>query len=283
MFTLRDFMYLDERTVKRYISSIEKGLVQEVMEKDINAQPSWDFEVSLGKLQELLVATGVPAPEVGIKRTGKSDTLSVQINKKPTIDSQFDQLVNYLEPVTQSLDKINAKNWSRIKKGQFISYQSKFTLPKGYQNAQILNIGADFYEMAKNMGITEEFEGKERFEKIMAQSEGYREEAASKKFTNIRSIPINSPNESKYYFVSKINHDNLVEHSLEDITYGTATVLARIDHIIGGNETYTIFDSSLKGIDRIMNREERRKQKNDLFEVATRPAIVIRPIAIYKE
>lgn len=97
------------------------------------------------------------------------------------------------------------------------------------------------------------------------------------------SLPLGSPNPNKYYFVGKIIHDNLVDSTLEDLTFGKAFTLARIKHILGENERYTGFDATLKGVDKIMNRAEKRNQKADLFDLATKPAIVIRPIAIFKE
>lgn len=278
MFTLRDFLYLDERTIKGYLSSIEKGLVKEEMETDINARPNWNFEVSLGKLQDYFIASGIPVPNVGVKRTGKNDTVSVQITKEPTIESQFDKLFSYLQPVLQYLEEFDVSTWSQLKQGQFIYYPSEISLPKGYENAQALNIGVDFYEFAKEF-----IEIDEEVEKVIEQSRGYREEAASKKYTNIYSIPTGSPNKRKYYFVSKTIHGNLVDCSLEDLTFGTTYTLARVENIIEANDRYTVFDATLKGVDRIMNREERRKQKGDLFDVATKPAVVIKPIAIFKE
>lgn len=278
MFKLRDFLYLDERTVKRYLSSIEEGLVKEVLETDIAAKPNWDFEVSLGEIQKLLVAAGIPIPNVGVKRTGKTDTVSVQITKEPTIDSQFDKLFRYIEPALQYLEGFDPAIWSQLENGQFVYYSSEISLPKGYENAQMLSIGADFYELAKGW-----IEKDEAFEKVIEESKGYREEAASKKYTNVYSIPTGSPNKRKYYFVAKVIHDNLVDCSLEDLTFGNAFTLARVEHFLGASDRYTVFDSTLKGVDRLMNREERRKQKGDLFEVATKPAVVIRPIAIFKE
>lgn len=165
-----------------------------------------------------------------------------------------------------------------VSNGQFIYYSSEIPLPKGYENAQILSMGADFYELAKGW-----IDKDEEFEKVIEESKGYREEVASKKYTNVFSIPTGSPNRGRYFFVAKIIHENLVDCSLEDLTFGNAYTLARVEHILGANERYTVFDSTLKGVDRILNREERRKQKGDLFEVATKPAVVVRPIAIFKE
>jgi hypothetical protein len=278
MFSLRDFQYLDERTVKRYLSSIEEGLVKEVLETDIAKKPNWEFDVSLGELQKLLKAGGIPIPNIGVKRTGKSDKVSVQITKEPTIDSQFDKLFKYLEPALQYLEGFDSSIWSQLEEGQFIYFSSEVSLPKGYENAQMLNIGADIYELAKDW-----MEENEEFERVLNESKGYREEIASKKFTNVYSIPLGSPNQKRYYFVEKIIHDNLVDSTLEDLTFGKAYTLARIEHILDENERYTVFDPTLKGANKVMNRVERRKQKTDIFDVATKPAIVIRPIAIFKE
>lgn len=278
MFNLRDFLYLDERTIKRYLSSIEKGLVKEVLETDIATKPNWDFEVSLGEIQTLLVAAGIPIPNFGVKRTGKADKVSIQITKEPTIDSQFDKLFRYIEPVLQYLEGFDPAIWSQLENGQFVYYSSEFSLPNGYKNVQILNRGADIYELAKGW-----IERDEDFEKVIEESRSYREEAASKKYTNVYSIPIGSPNKGKYHFVAKVIHDNLVDCSLEDLTLGNSYTLGRIEHILGVSDRYTVFDSTLTGVNELLNREERRKQKDTLFEVATKPAVVIRPIAIFKK
>ncbi|MEI2446067.1 DUF6414 family protein [Priestia megaterium] len=278
MFKLRDFLYLDERTVKRYLSSIEEGLVKEVLQTNIDQKPNWQFDVSLGDIQKLLAAAGVPIPNVGVKRNGKTGTLSVQITKEPTIDSQFDKLFKYIEPALQYLEGFDPAIWSQLEDGQFVYYSSEVSLPNGYKNAQTLSIGAEFYELAKGW-----VDRDDEFEKVIEESKGYREEVASKKFTNVYSLPLGSPNKRKYYFVAKIIHDNLVDSSLEELTMGSAFTLARVEHILQANDRYTVFDSTLKGVDRIMNREERRKQKNDLFDIATKPAVIVRPIAIFRE
>jgi len=278
MFSLRDFQYLDERTVRRYLFSIEEGLVKEVMETDIAGKPNWEFDVSLGGLQKLLMSAGIPIPNMGVKRTGKTDKVSVQITKESTIDSQFDKLFKYLEPAFQYLEGFDPSIWSQLEEGQFVYYSSEISLPKGYENAQVLSVGAELYDIAKGW-----MEEDEEFEKVINESKGYREEVASKRFTNVYSLPLGSPNPNKYYFVGKLIHDNLVDSTLEDLTFGKAYTLGRIEHILGGNERYTVFDATLKGMDKVMNRAERRKQKTDLFDVATKPAIIIRPIAIFKE
>lgn len=72
MFSLRDFQYLDERTVKRYLSSIEEGLVKKVLETDIASKPNWEFDASLRELQKLLMVAGIPIPNMRVKRNGKN-------------------------------------------------------------------------------------------------------------------------------------------------------------------------------------------------------------------
>ena len=278
IFRLRDFLYLDERTVQRYLSSIEEGLVKEVLQTDATCKPNWEFDVSLGEIQKLLVSAGIPIPNVGVKRNGKADTVSVQITKEPTIDSKFDKLFRYIEPALQYLEGFDPAIWSQLENGQFIFYSSEITLPQGYENAQLITIGADFYELAKGW-----IEKDDAFEKVIDESKSYREEVAAKKFTNVYSKPLGSPNKNKYYFVAKIIHDNLVDSTLEDLTFGNAFTLARVEHVLQTNDRYTVFDSTLKGVDRFMNREERRKHKGELFDIATKPAIIVRPIAIFKE
>ncbi|MDT2044772.1 DUF6414 family protein [Priestia flexa] len=278
MFKLRDFQYLDEKTVQRYLSSIEEGLVREVLQTNINDKPNWEFDISLGEIQNMLVAAGIPIPNFGIKRTGKNNNISIQITKEPTIESQFDKLFKYLEPVVQYLEGFDSNIWSQLENGQFVYYSSDILLPRGYENAQLLNVGVEFYDLFKGFAISDE-----DFEKVAQESKPYREEMASKKFTNVYSRPLGSPSKDKYYFVGKIIHENLVDIDLQDLTFGTSYTLARVEHILGPSEKYTVFDSSLKGVDKFMNREERRKHGKDLLDMAVKPAVIVRPIAIFKE
>lgn len=185
MFKLRDFLYLDERTVQRYLSSIEEGLVREVMHTSVSDKPNWEFDVSLGDIKKFLLASGIPIPSVGIKRQRRAENISVQITKEPTIDSQFNKLFEYLEPALQYLEEFDSSIWSQLKNGQFVYYSSKVTLPQGYENAQLLKAGADFYELFKGFG-----EKDEEFEKMVDDSKGYRDDVASKKFTNVYSKPV---------------------------------------------------------------------------------------------
>lgn len=278
MFNLRDFLYLNEKTVKRYLATIEEGLVREVLKTDVDSKANWDFEVSLGEIQKIFIKAGIPIPNIGVKRTGKDDTYSISITKEPTIESQFDKLFRYIEPALQYLEGFDPSIWSQLENGQFIYYSSKTTLPKGYHRLQLLNRGLEFYGLAKDIG-----EKNEKMERVIKESKGYRDEAASKKYTNIYSTPVGSPNKNKYYFVAKIIHNNLVDSSLEDLTFGNAYTLARVENILSGGEKYTVFDSTLKDVGKMMNREEKRKQGKDVFEIANRPAIIIRPIAIFKQ
>lgn len=278
MFKLRDFLYLDERVIKRYLSSIEEGLVKEVLQTDISKKPNWDFEVSLGDLQSLLATAGIPMPNIGIKRNSKSQNISVQITKEPTIDSQFDKLFKYLDPVLQYLEGFDPAIWSQLTNGQFVYYSSEVKLSKGYKDAQMLKMGAELYSFAKEFG-----EKNDDFEELLNGSQGYREELASKKFTEVYSIPTGSPNKKKYYFVGKLIHENLVDIDLEDLSFGEAFTLARVEHVLQPGDDYTMYDATLTGADKMLNREQRRKQKKELFEFAKSPAIVIKPIAIFKE
>ncbi|MFD2627443.1 DUF6414 family protein [Oceanobacillus kapialis] len=244
MFKLRDFLYLDERTIQRYLSSIEEGLVKEVLQTDISQEPNWNFNVSLGELQKLLVSAGIPIPNIGVTRNSKTENISVQITKEPTIDSQFDKLFRYLEPALQYLEGFDPEIWSQLENGQFVYYSSEIKLPKGFENAQLLTMGAEIYEFAKEFG-----EHNNDFEKLLDESKNYREELASKKYTNVYCIPLGSPNKDKYYFVGKLIHDNLVDIELEDLSFGEAITLARIEHILQPSDRYTIYDATLKGAD----------------------------------
>lgn len=44
----------------------------------------------------------------------------------------------------------------------------------------------------------------------------------------------------------------------------------------------TIFDSTYKDIDKVINREQRREQGDNLLDIAIKPAIFIRSSAIFK-
>lgn len=281
MLKLRDFYYLDQRTVTRFISTIEEGLVKQIKKSNIEDSPKWNFEVSLGILQEFFQDTlGIVSPNIQVDRQGKEEKVLIDITKRPTIDSQYDKLERYLSSVTQSLDELSRKKWSNLEEGQFIHFETSIKLPKGFEMASTFDSAISFYELGKS--IDSRLYDKE-FEEKSPKIKAYLDKANRSNRTNIYFFPYNSTLSGSHFFFGPIIHSNLEDVELMDMTYGSYKVFGRIDYILDSNEKYTVYDVSQSGVLDLMNREQRRRVKGIDEDIAVTPAIRIKPLAIYKD
>lgn len=284
MITLREFAYIDESSVENYLSTIEDGLTEYVIEQSTDSSPQTSFKVSLGDLQKILIALGFPVPEVGFERVGKAEELLVNTSKKPTVQSQFNQLYKYLDSVIQPFENLNGKNWKKIEQGQFLSFSGDISLPRNYQMTNLSKVGAGLADLNElfNPGY---FEENEEDAKIRKQMEGYAEQADKSSTTNIYIIPEKSPNSSTHYLVSKIIHKYLKDTTLYDLNMNTYKILGRVEKVLKSTETYEVFDATFKQMGRALSRKEKRNMENlsDVLEEARGPAVIIKPIAIYTD
>lgn len=284
--TFRDFYYLDREMVKNYISTIEDGIELEKQISVDSENPNWNFELSTGELQKILEGIGITIPEVTVRRSGKKHSVVIDKSTKPTETSLYNRLENYLEPVIQYLEGFDKKIWDQIEEGFFVKFSSKIKLPTGLLYGKMLNQFASFFELVKDFNM--DLSGVDNSDFQAAYR--YGQKVAEKRNQNIKLLPLGSPNNKKMYFVGNIKTEYLYG-DLEELDDNNFFVFGRVEKVIQKGEKYTIFDPTLSGLLKYLNREEIRKiqkqNKNvdnafveDLF--AVHPAIVIKVIAIYK-
>ncbi|MBN8207878.1 hypothetical protein JI666_03850 [Bacillus sp. NTK071] len=283
--SLKDFYYLDEKILRNYVSTIEDGLIKYTESSTSDGSPKWNFDISTGELQKILVSMGIPIPATSIKREGKGKSVNISQLREPTKESLFSKLDNYLEPAIQYLEGFDREIWAQLEEGQFVRFSTKVKLSKGYEIGNFLNNAGDFFNLANNLDIDMEVD--EDFNSAV----NYGKKAIEKDVQKAIFRPIGSPNSAKFFFVGSLGINSL-EVDISDLSLGTYTVMGRIEHVLQAGEKYTIFDPTLSGMTNMLSREHRRaktkiKSKNefdfdskDIF--AVKPAIVIKPIALYK-
>ena len=285
MNTLRDFYYLDEKTLQNYVSTIEDGIEMEKQTSVNKNNPNWNFELSTGEMQKVLIALGIPIPELIVGRNGKTQSFSINRTLQPTMSSLFKRLETYLEPAIQYLEGFDREIWNQIEEGQFIKCSCRVELSKGYEYATMFKQAEEFVQMASTFDI--ELDGVDDIQGAFK----YGQKAIEKKTQKIKLLPLGSPSSSQMYFVCSINTDYL-EVDLDDMAANNYTVLGRVEKVLTQGEKYTIFDPTLTGISNSINREQRRakkkqpKQDNQYFSekdlYAKKPAVIIKPIALFK-
>ncbi|EOQ21034.1 hypothetical protein KQ1_05141 [Bacillus cereus BAG3O-1] len=285
---LKDYYYLDERTLNSYVSAIEDGVVKTIQSSVNNSSPKWNFNISTGELQKVLAAMGIPIPSAGIQRDGKTNSISINQTRESTPQSLFSRLEKYLEPAMQSLEGFDKETWNQLEEGQFVKFFSEVELSKGYEMGSFLSKVGDFLDLARDLNI--DLEGTEGAGEI-DNAVKYGNKAIDKKTHKVLLKPIGSPDSSKYFFVSGMNI-KFLDIDLEELPENTYTVVGRVERILKPGEKYTIFDPTLSGMSTALNRQQLRVQsrsnpdngfnltQKDMF--ATKPAIVLKPIAIYK-
>ncbi|PFI32200.1 hypothetical protein COI53_08555 [Bacillus thuringiensis] len=285
---LKDYYYLDERTLNSYVSAIEDGVVKTIQSSVSNSSPKWNFNISTGELQKVLAAMGIPIPSAGIQRDGKTNSISINQTRESTPQSLFSRLEKYLEPAMQSLEGFDKETWNQLEEGQFVKFFSEVELSKGYEMGSFLSKVGDFLDLARDLNI--DLEGTEGVGEI-DNAVKYGNKAIDKKTHKVLLKPIGSPDSSKYFFVSGMNI-KFLDIDLEELPENTYTVVGRVERILKPGEKYTIFDPTLSGMSTAINRQQLRAQsrsnpdngfnltQRDMF--AMKPAIVLKPIAIYK-
>lgn len=130
---LRDFYYLDEKTLRNYVSTIEDGIEMEKQTSMSKESPNWNFELSTGELQKILMGLGIPIPEVSIGRNGKNQSLSINRTAQPTTSSLYNRLETYLEPALQYLEGFDKGIWNQIEEGTFVKFSANIEISRGYE------------------------------------------------------------------------------------------------------------------------------------------------------
>jgi hypothetical protein len=249
--------------------------------------PNWNFELSTGELQKILIGLGIPIPDVAVGRSGKTQSISLNRTAQPTTSSLYNRLETYLEPALQYLEGFDKGIWDQLEEGTFVKFSSTIELLKGYEYGKMFTQVGDFVEIASALEL--DLDGADSDE--LQQAFKYGQKVTDKKTQKVLVIPIGSPVPNQMYFVRSLNTDFL-EVELEDLADNNYTVVGRIEKVLAAGEKYTIFDPTLTGIQDSLNREQRRakrkqtNQGNDAFNesdlYAKKPAIIMKPVAFYK-
>ncbi len=287
---LREFYYLDSKLSGNYLTQIEDGLTQYKYENNLEGDPNHSFEISTGALGELLSTTlGLPLPDLSYQREGRTKKVNIEEFKTLNEVTQFSRLVNYLEPAILELkEKKDRDFWGDLTENQFIKFECKVKLSSLYL----------FTDFTRKFGKKSMFNpGNDAdFDEYVEHSEIIE----NKKSQKILLKPNFSPDINRYYFVSEIRKRFLDDDiSLTDLNDDTFTVIGKIDKKIAASEKEIVFDLSETGMLEVMRskdikqflKEYNKTNDNPMMSkflateediYATKPAMVFKPLAIYK-
>lgn len=290
MSELRDFYYLDSKLTDSYLAQIEDGLITYKHEKKINSNPDSSFEISSGKLGEVLSSTlGIPLPDFSYTRSSKTENIHIEEIKSSNEISRFSRLTRYLEPVMIEVEeKKNREFWNGMLENQFFKFECEIKVSSLYM----------LTHFTRQLGKPSLFipENSEELDKYVEHSELIED----KKSQNIVLKPEFSLDENKYFFVSEIKKRFLDEDiELIDLNNTKFTVIGKIDKKIGASGKEIIFDLTESGMLNVMRSKEIKQFIKDInrdskdpmmrqFRVseqdiyATKPAIIFKPLALYK-
>ncbi|MBO9129788.1 hypothetical protein [Bacillus sp. 165] len=263
---LRDFYYIDQRSLLNYLSVIEEGVLQTIQQSVTGVSPKHHLEFSAGDFQKLLCKLGLPVPALAYKRESANTTVTFQASKEPTVESQFMKLCKYLEPVMNTLTEVTQEEWNSLTIGEFITCTCKIELPAAYTMSVMLNEAADFLTFAKELHLPVQDKT------ILEHGVKYGKKILEKQMHHVMLHPVRSP--EPFLFTAPLHQSFFLGAALSDLQNGSYTITARIEHLIGAEERYPIFDSMAPFFypDKIAEQ--------DCF--VTAPAVVIKVLAIYR-
>lgn len=286
---LREFYYHDSRLTANFLSQIEDGLIQYKFEDKDSQSPNHSFEISTGAFGEMLQNfLGIPVPDLSYTREGKSVTVKTSEIKAQDKVSQFSRLSNYLEPILPELESsFSTDDWNELLPNQFLKFKCTVKLSTLYM----------FSEFTRRLGNSPLFnqENDPNFSSYIQLAELIN---SSRKHKLI--LKPHFSNNPKYFFVSEIQKSFLEEGiELTDLNNEEFLVLGRVERKLGPSEKEIIFDLTETGMLEVMSSKEikqfievfNRQTNNPLTKrfrativdvYATRPAILFKPIAIYK-
>lgn len=287
---LRDFYYLDSKLTENYLAQVEDGLTQYKYENKLSDNPNHSFEISSGKLGEILSSTlGVQLPEFSYRRDGKTENVRIEEFKTSNDTSQFSRLARYLEPAMIDLkEKKDRDFWSQLSENQFIKFDCELKVSNIYL----------FTNFTKEIGKPSLFNPNN--DEDSKEYVKHSEIIENKKIQKVILKPDFSPDKDKYYFVSEIKKRFLDEDiELKDLNTEKFTVIGKIDKKIGASEKEIIFDLTDMGMLKVMNSKDIKqfikqfnKSSNDPMMAqffateqdvyATKPAMKFKPLALYK-
>lgn len=288
---LREFYYHDNRLSANFLSQIEDGLIQyNLVDKD-NQSPNHSFEISTGALGEMLQnVLGVPVPELSYTRKGKSVSVKISEIKVHDKVSQFSRLANYLEPILPEIDStFTIDDWNKLLPNQFLKFRCTIKLSTLYM----------FTNLMRKLGRSPLFFNQDNDPAFSSYVQHAELIDSNHKHKLILKPDFLAKN-PKCFFVAEIQKSFLEEGiELTDLDNEEFIVIGRVERKLGLSEKEIIFDLTETGMLEVMGSKEikqfieefNKKTNNPLtnkFRVSvedvytTRPAMLFRPIAIYK-
>jgi hypothetical protein len=260
----RNFLYLDNKILHDYLSTVE-GVV--VTEKEIKT------------IESKSKKGGAHIAGVGGDLSNES---SEEVVEKVLLNdaAKFNKLYEYMEENNhlQSLTAFDEKIWNQIKRKEIIEADVMMNVPKLFKQ---FNAAGDLLPMigAIQNATGEIFDGDED-DKIFKALQGMKETM------NTDLIPLICESEltEGYKFILQLKSEYL-QVDIKELNE-EATIIGKVQKIYNEEEEVEFFSllPSMKGL---LNREERRKlnksgSKDSLIEFVKGPVMKIIPLAIFR-
>ena len=265
--SLRNILYIDSKIVEDYISQID-GYIYE--EESLTKNSSRELE---GEIGVNFLKNG------GKIQAGSNASDSSTKTVKITDASKLDKIMDYLSDDLKYYEKIDAKDWSKIKRNDFIEVLAKPRFSKVQEfimAAKSIVPLADTVETFVEEGLMDE-----KFRKTLDGITKLENIYAKETTTCVFNF-----SDEKYPLIAEIN-ERYLRIGKESFS-GEVCMLCKIQKKVEENEKMQI-DNIFEEINRIpLNRAQRRSRGNELSnpkefkDEINGPALIVVPIAIYR-
>jgi hypothetical protein len=264
---LRDYMYLDEDLVERFLSQVEGGVSDEETQTDVERQD---------KRRGAGVQVAPVKAEAG-RTKGTESSASRTVRQTP--DSACSRLIDVLEEAgsLQFLESFDEGIWSQLRRGETLEIDATIELSV---IAQLGGIAESFDSMVAVMnsaGQEIDIEGLETIKAFSALS-------GLMKAIPVLARPTGAP---EYTFIASLKPDAL--RIDQDQLNGEATILGTLQRRLRADEVWSIFDAfGLAGLPQSLRKQMQQSmaQTDDDSEIGAMvvkpPAALLNPIAIYR-
>ena len=273
---LRDIIYIDNSLINSYLSTIEEGVINNYQVKESKTSPHWSINLEVNKLVSILSDLGFPLPKIGVNISNSEKIVEISESRTMTPEAQLSRLLKYIHPTINNIDSNQRDIWKEIDVKDILLINSNLLLPSGIKEVLNLQEGMEIYDLMQSMGMKDR-----EMEKIDKESQFFREKFKEMPYFNIKIQTINNK-VSNYLFASKIKKEFL-KMEIQELDYQNCFVLCVVDKVLKQGEKYDVFDVTMSNSSKLINRKERRKLESKYFETLSKPSIVVKTIAIYKE
>jgi hypothetical protein len=265
---LRDYVYLDEALVERFLSQLDDGVVSE----EEKTQVEKSGKTKGGGLK-------VPIARADIDYDSSKES-STSLTVRQTADSACSRLIDALDAADslQFLEALDDGIWTQLRRGEALQVNAEIELSALSQLGGLADAFGPMAEIMQSAGAGGDFEGLE-------QIKAFSQLAGQMKKIPVLARPSGAPD---YTFIANLKPDALlVEQS--QLT-GEAVIVGTLERRLRDNESWSIFDAlGFAGLPREMRRElEQNFSTSDESEIAglgrmivKPPAALLNPIAIY--